>query len=95
MKRYNLSGFTFDVAEERGGEIYEVFLWDGLRRRDVYAKFLKVWFRFSKFVRGDTYRGTTHTHRQQGHLISLLLLFQNKRGRAKTTVFEAFRWYNI
>jgi hypothetical protein len=61
MKRYNLSGCSVGIAERKGGGIYELFRWDGLRWHDVYIKIHKVLFRRSKFVRGDTYRDTTHT----------------------------------
>jgi hypothetical protein len=41
------------------GVIYELYHGDGLRCRDIHAKFHKNWFRHTKVVSGDT-----QTHRK-------------------------------
>jgi hypothetical protein len=58
------------------GAIYEVRRWDGFTWHDIHTKFREDLFRLSKLTGGDT-----HTHRQQGDLIILLLFFQNKEIR--------------
>jgi hypothetical protein len=51
------------------GGIYEVHRIDRLRYDDIYTKFNKNWFRYS-----NVDREAIQIHRQQGDLISLLLL---------------------
>jgi hypothetical protein len=49
----------------------------------IYIRsFIKIGSGIKKFSGGDIHTNT-HTHRQQGYLISLLLSFQNKECRLK------------
>jgi hypothetical protein len=49
--------------------------------------FMKTWFRHSKVDKGET-----HTHRQYGDCISLLLVFRNKKSRLKKMETQKQRW---
>jgi hypothetical protein len=60
------------------GGMCELCHWDDLRCHDIHTKFHKDWFSHSEVNRRDSY-----AHRQQGNLISLLLVFQNKESRLK------------
>jgi hypothetical protein len=60
--------------------IYEGLRSDGLRYHDIHTKFHKDWFRHLKVDGADAH---THTHRQQGDLMSLLLYFQYKENGLK------------
>jgi hypothetical protein len=61
--------------------IYKVRYCDSLRWENIHIKFHEDWFRRLEVVRGTNTH--THTHREQGHFISLILFFQNKRRRLK------------
>jgi hypothetical protein len=66
------------------GGIYDVRRWDGLKCLDIIPSFIKTDSPIQKLIGGGGYTDRhTHTYRQQGDLISLLLFYQNKESRLK------------
>jgi hypothetical protein len=64
--------------------VYELSSWDGLKCHDrVYIpSFIRIGSGIQNLLEGIYMQ--THKHRQEGDLMSLLLLFQNKESRLKT-----------